>query len=169
MWDIQYGRPAKAKFPERPAHVEIYGYKNVLFDSQLRGGSKEDSGNLFVGTNERKFMVVYRDDCRELLAEFPVTDCTAESLCIAQEISVLVVGTSKGTVRLYGWPIDESACLMEVVNVQLGQVRLTPPVFTELQVHRRHVSRVEVSDDSRYVVTGGDDGSIMVLEMTGMD
>jgi sRNA-binding carbon storage regulator CsrA len=114
-------------------------------------------------------MVVYRDDCRELLAEFPVTDCTAESLFIAQEISVLVVGTSKGTVRLYGWPIDESACLMEVVNVQLGQVRLTPPVFTELQVHRRHVSRVEVSDDSRYVVTGGDDGSIMVLEMTGMD
>lgn len=124
---------------------------------------------MFVGTNDRKFMVVYRNDCRELLAEFPIGDCTAESLCIAREISVLVVGTSKGTVRIYEWPIDESSCLMEVVNPLLGQVRLAPPIFSEIQAHRRHVSRVEVSDDSRFVITGGDDGSIMVIELTGMD
>lgn len=38
MWDIQYGRPAKAKFPERPAHIELYGYKNIVFDSRVRNG-----------------------------------------------------------------------------------------------------------------------------------
>jgi tricorn protease-like protein len=36
-------------------------------------------------------------------------------------------------------------------------------------VHSKHVKSVEVRDDCQYVITGGDDGSIMVVELNNLD
>lgn len=111
--DILHGSPNKMRLPDKPDHLESYGYKHLVYDNKV-GSTKESGevGSLFAGTNQCKYLTVYRNRCRELVAEFPVSDCTIESMCLAKEINVLLVGTSSGSVRLYAWPIEEASCLM---------------------------------------------------------
>lgn len=88
-------------------------------------------------------------------------------MCLAKEVSMLLVGTSNGSVRMYAWPIDEASCMMEVIGG--NQVRLQPPNFYELMVHARHVKSIEIRDDCQYAITGGDDGTIAAVELYGLD
>lgn len=46
--------------------------------------------------------------------EFPVDDCYITSLCVAD--GWLFAATSKGSLRVYRWPILEEECELEIVN-----------------------------------------------------
>ena len=51
-------------------------------------------------------MCVYKDYGKELLVEYPVVDCYAVAMCVAD--GWLFVATSKHSLRVYKWPIRES-------------------------------------------------------------
>lgn len=163
--DIKQGQQ-KVRIPDTYDHLEPYGYKHILYDNKVKVGGKE-GGSLFVGTNQYKYLSIYTNRCKNLVAEFPITDCTIESMCLAKEVNMMLVGTSLGTIRLYNWPIDEGSCLMEVVTG--NQVRFNPPTCYEVNVHSRHVKAIEVRDDCEYAIVGSDDGAISVVELLSFD
>ncbi len=54
-------------------------------------------------------MVLYRNFGKELIVEYPVEDgCYIVSLSVAD--GWLFAATSKGTIRVYKWPIREQEC-----------------------------------------------------------
>jgi hypothetical protein len=62
-------------------------------------------------------MVVYKNKCKDLVAEFPVIDCHITSLLLCPLQGILLAGTSKGTLRVYAWPmIENSLELMIMAN-----------------------------------------------------
>lgn len=50
-------------------------------------------------------MVIYKNKCKDLVAEFPITDCHVTSLLLCPLQGILLAGTSKGTLRVYSWPM----------------------------------------------------------------
>jgi hypothetical protein len=50
-------------------------------------------------------MVVYKNKCKDLVAEFPIIDCHITSLLLCPLQGILLAGTSKGTLRVYTWPM----------------------------------------------------------------
>lgn len=74
---------------------------------------KPADGSLFIGCSLDKYvrrflnqMCIYKDNCKKLVAEFPVVDCHITSLCISRNLGVVFLGTNKGTVRICLWPLD---------------------------------------------------------------
>lgn len=63
--------------------------------------------NIFIGFTKTKFMVVYSNFGQELVAEFPVVSGVyVTDFCVAQEL--FFVGTNKGSIFMYKWPMLES-------------------------------------------------------------
>lgn len=60
---------------------------------------------MFVGCTKNKYMVLYDNLGSKLLAEFPVIDCYVVDIELYGNL--LFVATSKGTLRVYNWPILE--------------------------------------------------------------
>jgi len=64
--------------------------------------------DIFIGsTNEKYFKVCKRQVTDELIVEFPVTDCYITTLLICKALSVIFMGTNKGSIRVSLWPICE--------------------------------------------------------------
>ena len=61
--------------------------------------------NLFIGATKNKYMVLYENFGQNLLVEFPLIDCYIVQMQLSGKL--LFVATSKGTLRLYNWPILE--------------------------------------------------------------
>jgi hypothetical protein len=59
--------------------------------------------NLFIGASKHKYMTIYSDFGTNLIAEFPVTDCYIVDMEVYENL--LFAATSKGTIRIYHWPI----------------------------------------------------------------
>lgn len=59
--------------------------------------------SLFIGATRNKYMVLYENLGSRLLVEFPVIDCYIVGMEISE--SLMFAATSKGTVRVYNWPI----------------------------------------------------------------
>lgn len=54
-------------------------------------------------------MVLYKNKCKDLVAEFPIVDCHITSLLVCPLQGALLAGTSKGTLRIYPWPLVEDS------------------------------------------------------------
>lgn len=73
-------------------------------------------------------MCLYKNKCKDLICEFPIVDCHITSLFIARTLGVLFVGTSKGDIRVYLWPLDESNLELEPSGDK-GQVKFKHPEY----------------------------------------
>ena len=89
--------------------------------------------DLFVGATTEKYLVLYKNRCRDLIAEFPITDCHITSLLVCPLQGVLIAGTNKGSLRVYTWPMVESALELEMIG--LNKARLREPEFIEVIAH----------------------------------
>lgn len=49
--------------------------------------------------------MLYKNKCKELIVEFPIVDCHITALLVCPQQGVLLAGTSKGTIRMYAWPM----------------------------------------------------------------
>lgn len=89
------------------------GYDNRInsFPSDKEKGEKmttereKAESNLFVGCTTEKYMVLYKNKCKDLIAEFPIIDCHITSLLICPIQGLMIAGTSKGALRVYNWPL----------------------------------------------------------------
>ena len=60
-------------------------------------------------------MVVYKNKCKDLVAEFPIVDCHITSLLLCPLQGILLAGTSKGTLRVYLWPMVENSLELAIM------------------------------------------------------
>lgn len=91
------------------------------------GGDKPGESDLFIGCSIEKYMCLYRNNCKELVAEFPIIDCHVTSLCICKSLGVIFLGTNKGSVRVSLWPLDESNLQWELSGT--NAVKFKAPEF----------------------------------------
>jgi hypothetical protein len=84
---------------------------------------------VFVGATKSKYLVIYEDFGQRLVAEYPVDDCFIVDLVVWDRL--MVCGTSKGTLRVYNWPILEEELELEIVSAEHGQIRYKPPQYVE--------------------------------------
>lgn len=77
-------------------------------------------------------LCLYKNNCKELVAEFPIVDCHVTALCISRLLGVVFLGTNKGTVRVSLWPLDESVLQWELNGTT---VKFKQPEFLEISVH----------------------------------
>jgi hypothetical protein len=118
-------------------HKQSSAYNCIAYDNRIPqhfyGGDKEKPSNvntdndLFVGCTTEKYMVIYKNKCKELVAEFPIVDCHVTSLLLCPLQGLLLAGTSKGTLRVYSWPMTENS--FELTLGQNNKVKLKEPSF----------------------------------------
>ena len=82
-------------------------------------------------------MVLYKNRCKDLIAEFPIIDCHITSLLVCPLQGALLAGTSKGTLRIYTWPmvVPESPSIhnLKFLNFSLQQTLQWPQAHNQVQ------------------------------------
>lgn len=70
-------------------------------------------------------MVLYKNKCKDLIAEFPIIDCHITSLLICSIQGLMILGTSKGALRVYNWPLTEKTLELETfVNAGVKKIKI---------------------------------------------
>ena len=63
-------------------------------------------------------------------------------------MKVLIAGTSKGSIRVFPWPMEEKDLEFEIVHPLSNEVRFKAPEYYEVYVHSTAVSTMELSYDN---------------------
>ena len=109
-------------------------------------------------------MVLYKNKCKDLIAEFPIVDCHITSLLVCPLQGALLAGTSKGTLRIYAWPMVEESLELELT--QNNKVRIKEPHFVEVIAHSYPIVSICASHDEGYIFTGSEDGTVLCFNFT---
>jgi hypothetical protein len=111
-------------------------------------------------------MVMYSGYGENLIAEFPVENCTIN--CIYVEDKILYAGTDHGCVRCYSWPILESHCLMEVSINNRKVVRLKSPQFSEdkIWMDGSGICQIHKASNKNSLIVGNSVGNLAVFSLT---
>lgn len=93
-------------------------------------------------------MVLYKNKCKDLIAEFPIVDCHVTSLLICSIQGLMIAGTSKGALRVYNWPLTEKMLELETfVNGGVKKVKIKEPEYVEINAHNFPVVAMTCSHD----------------------
>jgi WD40 repeat protein len=84
-------------------------------------------------------------------------DCEYTSVYLSKKLQLLFVGTSKGSIRVYLWPILNKKGPQESTN------NPNCTEYAEFFVHSGRVSNICLSADKKYLMTASEDGSIYML------
>ena len=109
-------------------------------------------------------MVLYKNKCKDLIAEFPIVDCHITSLLVCPLQGAVLAGTSKGTLRIYAWPMVEESLELELT--QNNKVRIKEPHFVEVIAHSYPIVSICASHDEGYIFTGSEDGTVLCFNFT---
>ena len=123
--------------------------------------SKDD---IFVGFTQRKYMVLYVNYGRELVAEFPIEDCHVVQAAVKDNFMYLA--TSKGSVRTYRWPIKEYHCQLQKFPHDQNKAYLTPPhCLQEFQVWMDYspITYLHPLPSTNQLAVGSKDGYIGLI------
>lgn len=104
-------------------------------------------------------MVLYKNRCKDLIAEFPITDCHITSLLVCPLQGALLAGTSKGSIRVYAWPMVEESLELELAGS--NKVKIKEPAYLEVIAHSYPVVSICASHDEGYIFTGSEDGTVL--------
>lgn len=75
-------------------------------------------------------MVLYKNKCKDLIAEFPIVDCHITSLLICAIQGLMIAGTSKGALRIYSWPLSEKNLELETFVVGgVKKIKIKEPEY----------------------------------------
>ena len=80
-------------------------------------------------------------------------------------MKVLIAGTSKGSIRVMPWPLEENNLEYELVNQSSNEVRFKAPTFFEISVHATAISALDLSYDNQYLFSAAEDGSVFMLKV----
>ena len=98
-------------------------YNKILYDSR---------NDLFFGCTPEKNICIYQNNCKEKLVEFISTDFDANAAVISKKHNVLILGTNKGTIRVFMWPLNKSSLELEPVGNPPGDAfKYKYPEFLE--------------------------------------
>lgn len=115
-------------------HKQSKAYSCIAYDNRIPQPEKQDKpekdkqeSDLFVGATTEKYLVLYKNRCRDLIAEFPITDAHITALLVCPMQGVLIAGTNRGSLRLYAWPMLENCLELELSGT--NKVRLKEPEY----------------------------------------
>lgn len=100
-------------------HKQTTTYTCIGYDNKITVTDKNDKpieSNIFVGCSTEKYMVLYKNKCKDLIAEFPIVDCHITSLLLCPIQGLMIAGTSKGTLRIFNWPMLETLLEYEITG-----------------------------------------------------
>ena len=126
--------------------------KNVVIHSL---GYDEEFDLMYVASSDNKLTLFSTDNgrgCKNYL-QLSTGDCELTSLLLGKQQGVLFAGTSKGSIRVYLWPM-------------LKRKQQTEPVeweYMEYSVHSGRVVSLQLSADKQSVVSCAVDGTVYVL------
>ncbi|CAF1015427.1 unnamed protein product, partial [Adineta ricciae] len=107
-------------------------------------GISADAKTVFAVGTDRKIKEIY--ETQQIVRELPITpdDVQPTSIAISHTGKSLLVGTSKGTVRSYAFPLSK------------------PDDFTEYVGHVGMINRLRITYLDEYAITVGDDGTVII-------
>ncbi|EAR86922.2 WD domain, G-beta repeat protein (macronuclear) [Tetrahymena thermophila SB210] len=148
-------------------HQENSIYNCIYYDLDVlkKEGEQSDESNLFVGCSNEKYLSIYKERWKKIVAEFPVTDCYVTSLVVSTQLKCIFLGTNKGRVRVSVWPLDDDAMEYEQYNPNTVQVMQKIPDFFEIAVHSSAITQMVLSYDNQYLFTGDEDGQVFMLKI----
>ena len=100
-----------------------------------------------------------------MVCEFPVLECSITAIKLSHKQKALFVGTSKGTIRIYSWPLNDETLEYEIISPNSHQVKLKLPEFYEIQAHSEQVTCLEISHDNNFLFSGAQDGTLYVFNV----
>lgn len=81
----------------------------------------------------------------------------------------MIAGTSKGSIRVYSWPLAEKVLELETfVNAGVKKVRIKEPEYVEINAHSFPVVAMTCSHDESYIFTGSEDGTILCFSLSSL-
>ena len=93
-------------------------------------------------------MALYKNKCKDLIAEFPIVDCHITSMLICSIQGLMIAGTSKGTLRIYNWPLTETMLELQTVGTGANKkIVFKEPNFVEINAHTHPVVSMCCSHD----------------------
>lgn len=114
-------------------------------------------------------MVLYKNKCKDLIAEFPIVDCHITSLLICSIQGLMILGTSKGALRVYNWPLTEKTLELETfVSAGMKKIKIKEPEYVEINAHSYPVVAMTSSHDESYLFTGSEDGTILCFGLSSI-
>ena len=80
---------------------------------------------------------------------------------------LLLVGTAQGALRTYLWPPSQGVTPVSSVGAALAASSSSSaaPPLQEVLLHKGALTDLFLSPDGRWVITGGSDGAVFVLEL----
>eukprot|EP00743_Colponemidia_sp_Colp-15_P006329 GILK01006809.1.p1 GENE.GILK01006809.1~~GILK01006809.1.p1 ORF type:complete len:1618 (-),score=349.73 GILK01006809.1:108-4961(-) len=108
----------------------------------------EESHQIIICGSDQKLKVLEQGGT-VLVTEQLVSDCTYTALCLSKLHNALFVGTSKGSVRVYLWPLDFTE-------------------YAEFPIHIAPITSIKMASDGSVLFTASADGSLFALEITGV-
>lgn len=91
--------------------------------------------------------------------EIDLEDCYITTLKLSKNSGFLLAGTSKGSIRVYLWPL-----VLKKSPTGWGDESL-PPEFMEYFVHQGPVTKLALSADNNYLMSSSLDGTVISLRM----
>jgi WD40 repeat protein len=143
-------------------HGKDWDHKDSVLFNQILYDKEED---LFFGCGVEKNMVLYTKKLKKKIADFFVDEWDATAAVLSKKNKVLFMGTSKGTVRIFLWPISEAQLELEPVGNSYENFKRKYPEFIEYQVHLHPISKIAISPDENYLFTASLDGSIFIFKV----
>jgi len=145
-------------------HQENSIYNKIFYDQGPQRGEVPADG-LFVGCTNEKYLALYRKKCKDLVANFPVTECYITCIEVSPRLGAIFLGTSKGCVRMSVWPLEEDNLQYEMLAPNSNKVSCKSPDFYEIAVHASAVTCLALTHDDEYLFSGDEDGIIFTLRL----
>ena len=92
-------------------------------------------------------------------------DVRITCLRIAKRLKCLIMGTSKGSIRVSAWPMTDDNLLFQQLNPNSNKVVFQVPEFYELTVHNCAITSLCLSQDEQYLITGDEQGMVFLMKV----
>ena len=128
--------------------LEVSIGKNKMFN----GLCFDEQYNLLVGADNDGYLRIYQSYGSK---DYYVKKCDnmeITSVALSKKHKVLLLGTSRGTIRMYLWPI----------------LNISEPQFYDFYIHSGKIKGMRFSGDHTTLFTCSDDGALMVLKVTNL-
>ena len=156
MWDLQDEN--SLQHLKKPLYEEQSIFNGIQVDMQLLSQPTD----FFLGCTNEKYLVIMKNQCKNLVAEFATVDCYITAMLVCPQMNMLFLGTNKGTLRVSRWPILDDQLEMEVLQPTNNQVRFKVPHFVEYAAHSSPITCLQVNHSQTHIFTASEDGNILI-------
>jgi len=168
FWEISIEEKPSGKksVPESPPNDSLYLRTYCHDQSKPYEDFQFDQDNdLFVGCFNEKNLLIYKNNCKDLLMEYVNEECSYTKLLLSLQHGVIFCGTSRGSIRTHLWPPVVSH---KTAN---GYKKSGPKIdcleHYEFSAHLYPINHLVLTPDMSQLITASTDGMMLILKVNG--